>query len=156
MESDPKYNPYHRPTPYDVLGLADGPAAPAREIGRVYNEQLRKARTIRDTGERSRRMDELKSARDRLLRPDDRVLLDFFLLGGDLFAALCTRYADKILNTVTVSAAEVLGKLYRVRCHDDLLPNPPESLAEEILPVEPDYFEELREATRLSLATLEF
>ena len=155
MESDPKFNPYHRPTSYDVLGLADGPATPTREIGRVYNDQLRKSRTIRDTGERSRRMDELKFARDRLLRPDDRVLLDFFLLGSDLFAALCTRYAREVSAT-PVAATEVLCDLYPIRRHDDLVPISPESLAEEFLRIKHEFFEEPSETARLPLMTSEF
>lgn len=155
MESDAKFNPYHRPSSYDVLGLADGPATPTREIGRVYNDQLRKSRTIRDTGERSRRMEELKLARDQLLRPDDRVLLDFFMVGGDLFNALCTRYAREVSAT-PVAAGEVLRELFPTRRHDDLLPLTPDALTEEFLSVEVQFFEEPGEAARLPLTTSEF
>src|SRR5207247_2176437 len=121
MTLNGKYNPYEQPTAYEVLGLKEGPKATLEDIARAYNEHKRKARLIKDTKERAARLVELDRARDRLLRPDDRVLLDFFLLSDDLFADLCCRYAQQ-LSEVDLPVAEVIAALHGGWPYDDLVP----------------------------------
>lgn len=118
-----EYDPFHRPSPYDVLELKQGTKASAKEIGRAYNNLKKKARRIKDLKERAARMEALDRAKEQLQRPENRVLFDFFMLGGDLFTDLCdslgARLAKKDLPT-----ERALRGLLQVGQYDDLLPRP--------------------------------
>jgi len=155
MELNGKFNPYRRPTPYDILGLKDGTAATLRDIGRACNDQRKKARTIPDTAERAKRMKELDEAKAQLLRPEDRVLLDFFILGGQVFVELCCRYGQKFPADEKLPVDEVLGPLYPPRRYDDLLPEAPEKLVGELRPLDLEFFDEPRDPARLALTAID-
>jgi hypothetical protein len=134
MTLNSQYNPYERPSPYEVLGLREGRGTSVEDVGRAYNEQKRKARLIKDTKERAARQAELDRARDRLLRPDDRVLVDFFALGDDLLPELCCRYAEQMRHE-GLPAAELIAGLHEGRPHDDLVPEDPDEAAGELPPL---------------------
>ncbi len=121
MKPTQKYDPYLSPSPYDVLGLRSGLKATTREIGAAYNKLKNEARKIKDTNERASRIKNLDDARSQLLKPDDRVLLDFFLLSEDIFKDLCVGYGDT-LTPGTLDTGEVLGQLSAPRRPDDLMP----------------------------------
>ncbi|OHB83161.1 MAG: hypothetical protein A2V98_05750 [Planctomycetes bacterium RBG_16_64_12] len=129
------YDPYSRPTPYEILGVPSGLCATAREIGRAYNKEKRKARHIADLKERAARMEKLDRAKEQLQRPENRVLVDFFLLGNDLFADLCMRFGQK-LTGAEPPTQKALGALLSEHRHDDLVPRPLEQFLGEFRPVE--------------------
>src|SRR4051795_10959017 len=96
MDTSKPPDPYVKPGPYEILGIKNGARASASDVGRAFNEQTRRARSIRDTSERARKMKALQDAKAQLLKPEDRILIDFFDLGEDLFADLCTSASDKL------------------------------------------------------------
>ena len=116
------HDPYCSPSAYDVLGIAaeSTTSMTSREIGKAYNEQIKKAKRIPDTTERARRIDDLNAARDLLVRPEDRVLIDFFCLGSRMFADICQGYGRRWLAR-PISTAEILGSVTPAEKFDDLL-----------------------------------
>ncbi len=125
------HDPFHRPSPYDVLEIQNGLKASAKDIGRAYNKLKRKARQLKDVKERAARMEALDLAKEQLQRPENRVLIDFFLLGEDLFADLCNAFGDQ-LSERDPPTNKALGKLMRGGRHDDLLPHPLDQFRGEI------------------------
>jgi hypothetical protein len=123
-------DPYQPPTPYDVLGIRNGLRASARDIGKAYNDAKKKARHIKDTKERAARMEELERAKEQLQRPDDRVLVDFFLLGDDVFGDLCIQWAQE-LGAREIATGQLLGPLLPKQPYDDLLPRPLEQFVSD-------------------------
>jgi hypothetical protein len=121
MKPSKQYDPYVSPTPYEVLGIEKCLKATTREIGAAYNKLKNEARKIKDTNERAQRIKDLDDARGQLLKPDDRVLLDFFLLSEDIFKDLCVGFGDA-LTPGTLDTGEVLGQLSAPRRPDDLMP----------------------------------
>jgi hypothetical protein len=117
------YDPYQTPTPYDVLGVKKGVRATAKEIGKAYNKSLRKARHLKDSEQRAAKMAELEWAKERLQRPEDRVLVDFFILADDLFADLCVSCGDR-LAAAPLPTQEAIGPLLSSQKYDDLVPRP--------------------------------
>lgn len=156
MAARENYNPYRRPTAYEVLGIENSLYATAREIGgKAYNNQKKKARLIRDTKERARRMRELEEAKNQLLRPEDRILLDFFLLGDRLFEELCDSHGRKLAEK-ELPTSELLGSLHASRRNDDLVPEAPEKAAGTFQLVDdPVFFTEPHALPRLPLIAVE-
>src|SRR4051812_25663617 len=104
------YDPYLSPSPYEILGIRAGLKATARDIGAAWTQRKNEARKIKDTNERAQRIKDLDNAKARLLKPDDRVLLDFFLLGEEIFKDLCVGFGDK-LTPGAIDTQEVLGQM---------------------------------------------
>jgi hypothetical protein len=154
MSVNGKYNPYHRPTPYEVLELKQGPGATAKEIGKAVNDQKKKAKRIKDTIERAKRLEELDSAKDRLLRPDDRVLFDFFILGDQVFAEICRGFGRRITGD-TLNTDKVVGHLYPSQKYDDLVPEVLDKVPGELKLVESPEFYTALEAERVRLPLTE-
>jgi hypothetical protein len=155
MSANGKYNPYVYPTPYDVLGLKKGLKATAAEIGRSYNDAIRKARRLRDLKERTKRIKELDGAKAQLLKPEDRVLMDFFLLGNDVFVDLCQSYAQKLAGA-ELPVAKIIGPLYPKRRYDDLVPEALDKVVSEFPLIEtPDFHDEPRDLPRLQVAWID-
>ncbi|MGF1581463.1 MAG: hypothetical protein ACFCD0_19225 [Gemmataceae bacterium] len=151
-----KHNPYQRPNSYDILGLNKGLAATAQDIGKAYNNQKREARRIKDTQERAKRMQDLDEAKAELLRPDDRVLLDFFLLGNQVFTDLCAYYAERIAPSDESITAELLGAQGHNKKFDDLVPSPLRQIFGTIQPVTNlGFYEEPEEQKPLPILELD-
>jgi hypothetical protein len=156
MPASDKYDPYRKPTPYDVLGLKEGLAVNAKDIGKAYNDEKKKARLIKDTAERAQRTAALDRARDELLRPDDRVLLDFFSLSSRLFADLCLHCSGKLAGDLPPQTADLLGGLRSERAYDDLAPADLQSLEQPFQLTEaPDFHLEPHDLERLPLTDIE-
>ena len=105
------YDLYPTPSPYEMLGLDPDEAATTTtaEIVKAHKALVNKAkRGIKDPSERARRMDELNSARDLVLRPDDRVMIDFFALSKNPIAEICCSFAKR-WTSEPLSTQEVLG-----------------------------------------------
>lgn len=125
-----EYDPFHRPSPYDILEIKNGLKASAKEIGQAYNKLKRKARQLKDVKERAARMEALDRAKEQLQRPENRVLIDFFMLGDDLFADLCDRLGER-LSRREIPTRKALGKLLSGGRFDDLLPHPLDQFTRE-------------------------
>jgi hypothetical protein len=156
MSVNRKLDPYRRPTPYEILGLKDGLSATAREIGKAYNDERRKAISIKDTAQRAQRLAELDQARDEVLRPDDKVLLDFFALSNTLFVDLCLHYSNTLTREPLPQTSDLLGGLRHERSYDDLVPADLNSFAQPFeLTETPKFYQEPSETARLPLTELE-
>lgn len=156
MAVSDKYDPYRHPTPYDVLEIREGLRADAKEIGKAYNRQRQEARRIKDISERAQRMKDLDRARDELLRPDDRVLLDFFGLSDKLFPELCLQFGRRLASEKPLRTAEFLGGLSADRPYDDLVPADLGALEKPCgVPDQPTFYPEPRDEQRLPLMDLD-
>lgn len=156
MSVSDKYDPYRHPTPYDVLGLKEGLRADAKAIGKAYNKERKEAARINETAERAQRMKDLDRARDELLRPDDRVLLDFFGLSDKLFPDLCLGYTRKLAGDQPPRTAELLGGLRAERPYDDLVPGDLGALEQPFALTDgPTSYPEPRAEERLPLLEME-
>jgi hypothetical protein len=150
-----KYNPYQSPTPYEVLGLKQGVAATAREIGKAISDQQKKARRIKDLKERAERLKEIDEAKARLLRPDDRVQIDFFILGNRIFADLCCSFGRKLIDG-ELNTSKIIGPLYPASKYDNLIPEPLEKLSGEFHLVDsPEFYDDPADRGRLPLAQVD-
>lgn len=143
-DKSPEFDPFHSPTPYAVLEIENGLQASAKDIGRAYNTLKRKARSISDVKARAARVEALDRAKEQLQRPENRVLIDFFLLGDALFADLCRALAAR-LATREMPVRTALRKVIRGGRYDDLLPRPLEQFEREFeLPGNVHWYEEAR------------
>lgn len=117
-------DPFQRPTPYEILGMTNsaGLKSSGREIGRAHGKAKRAARRIKDTSEKAKRNEEIDQARDLLIRPDDRVLVDFFLLGENVVGDICLSVGRRLEKT-PLPTKEVMGSLYPKKRYDDLVPD---------------------------------
>jgi len=120
-EENRAYDPYETPTPYETLGLKTGIHATAKEIGKSFNKATRKARHIKDSRERAARIQQLEWAKEQLQRPENRVMVDFFLLSDDLFVDLCVTYGQR-LAAARLPTQEAIGPLMSKNKYDDLVP----------------------------------
>lgn len=156
MSVNDQYDPYRKPSPYDVLGLSQGLEANAKDIGKAYNdEKLKASRNIKDTGERARRIADLDKAKKQLLKPDDRVLLDFFGLSGHIFVELCEHVALRLAAAPPTPTSDLLGISRTERPFDDLLPADLATLEEAFATTEaPEFFLDPVVAERLGLAEI--
>lgn len=155
MASDGSLNPYRRPSPYEVLEVKKGPQASANDIGAAYNRARNEARRIKDTKQRAKRMQELEAAKEQLLRPDDRVLFDFFILGGEVFGDLCQSLGEKLADG-ELWTQKVTGALRATRGFDDLIPEHPQKAAGAFPLLEPlEFFDEPTDPVRLPIAAID-
>lgn len=118
-----EFDPYQRPTPYELLGIANGVNATSRDIAKAFNQKKNEARLIKDVKERAARLGELEKTKDQLQRPEDRVLFDFFVLGSDLFVDLSTNLSGKLASG-PLPCDEFVGQFTKDGEYDDLLPRP--------------------------------
>lgn len=116
------FDPFERPTPYEVLGVKKGIRATAKDIGKAYNKQKREARRLSDVKERAARMEALDRAKEQLQRPENRVLVDFFHLGNDVFADLSCDLGKR-LGEVQLPTEKVVGPLLPKVRYDNLMPS---------------------------------
>jgi hypothetical protein len=117
--------PFDGKTPYDVLGMEveEGVRAAARQIGKVANKTQRKAKRIKDTKERAKAIEDIEEAKDRLIRPDDRVMVDFFLVSRDVVGDVCKRFGEELVRG-TVDTESIIGSYSPRQKYDDLVPAP--------------------------------
>ncbi len=134
--SEFKYNPFARPNAYDVLGITKKALhATSKDISKGYNKEKKAARRIKDTKERAKRLEELDAAKERLQRPEDRVMIDFFQLGDDIFAELCVNFGARLASQ-NLPTDKIIGPLLPKNRYDNLIPSPLEQLLTEFAPVE--------------------
>lgn len=155
-DTEPLVNPFKTPTPYDVLGMdiATGLMASAREIGRAHSKEMKKARKLRDTKDKARRNEELDGVRDLLVRPDDRVLVDFFLLSDRVIGDICLTLGRK-MTAGALPVEPVLGSLNSDRRYDDLIPEKPARFEAPLSDVElPEFRSSLAANQRVPLTEI--
>ncbi len=125
-----RLDPYQEPTAYEMLNIKKGIYATSKEIGKAYNKAQGRAKHIKSSEERAERMAQLEWAKEQLQRPENRVLVDFFLLGDDLFADLCVRCGERLAAT-PLPTGQVLGELFSANKYDDLVPRPLKAFCRE-------------------------
>ena len=55
MANNTIHDPFHRPTPYEILGVKKGVKATAKEIGKAYNKEKRGSEEEKGEEEKGRR-----------------------------------------------------------------------------------------------------
>lgn len=153
MASTMNYDPFQHPTSYEILGVKKGIKATAKEIGKAYNKEKRAVRRISNVKERAARLEALDRAKDQLQRPEDRVLVDFFVLGEDLFGNLATDFSQK-LATVELPTDKIIGPLMPKQSYDSLVPKSLKHFLSEFQLVEdPEWHDDIdSEQSRLPIA----
>jgi hypothetical protein len=153
-----RLNPYNSPSLYELVGLSPGLGVtmPERKIGESVRKAEVKARGTSGVEERTAKISAVCAAKEILLQPAERVLLDFFLLPSDFVAVVCKQLADR-LNTGELPTQAAIGSFFPKKRFDDLLPD---SIASFHLPtakVEPPQFSNDHEAdeARLPIAVVE-
>lgn len=152
-------NPYYRPTLYDVIGLdpVQGVATGKAKIGDLVNRATRKARSADvSTEERHSRIAAVNTAKEILLQPGERVLLDFFILPTEVLASVCKQLAERFA-TGELPTQAVIGSFFPKQRFDDLIPESLDRFTHELQAIAPPkFFEEAESADgRLPLAVVE-
>ena len=137
------FTPFDEQTPYEVIGMNvdEGVAATAREIGHAAKKVKRKAQRLKDTKERARRMEAIDAQKDCLIRPDDRVMVDFFLIGRNVLGDVCNRIGDQIRKE-DVPTQELIGAFYPHRKYDELIPRSLDQFESNFLETGPQTFQD--------------
>lgn len=155
MSVEAPYDPFRVPSPYEVIGVNKPLRASAKEIGKAYNKERRAARSIADLKERAARMEALDEAKEQLQRPENRVLVDFFLLGEDVFADLCVAVSGRLAE-YPIPTGKVLGSILGKRRYDDLIPANSEKLLGDVPSIgEVPFVDQIKSVDRQPLVVIE-
>jgi hypothetical protein len=154
-----RLNPYTAPSLYEFVGLSSGLGVtmPERKIGESVRKAEVKARGTSGVEERTAKISSVSAAKEILLQPAERVLLDFFLLPSDLVASVCKQLAER-LNSGELPTQAAIGSFFPKKRFDDLLPDSLESFHLPTMKIEPPQFSNDPEAdeARLPIAFVEF